>query len=64
MDCLSIRSQLFLWYTPVELTYLEGDELIKFMNFSKPTYEMLGLLNDLELGLYIEKRFASYQKSN
>jgi arsenate reductase-like glutaredoxin family protein len=47
-----------------KLTHLEGDELIKFMNFSRPTYEMLGLLNDLELGLYIEKRFASYRKGN
>jgi hypothetical protein len=42
-----------------KLTRLEGDELIKFMNFSKPTYEMLTLLNDLELGLYIQKRFAA-----
>ena len=42
-----------------KLTHLEGDELIKFMNFSRPTYEMLTLLNDLELGLYIQKRFAA-----
>jgi hypothetical protein len=46
-----------------KLTHLEGDELIKFMNFAKPTYEMLGLLNELELGVYIQKRFATYQKS-
>lgn len=45
-----------------KLTHLEGDELVKFMNFSRPTYEMLGLLNELELGVYIEKRFAAYQK--
>lgn len=47
-----------------KLTHLEGDELIKFMNFSRPTYEMLGLMNDLELGVYIEKRFAAYKKLN
>ena len=46
-----------------KLTHLEGDELVKFMNYSRPTYEMLGLLNDLELGLYIEKRFASYKRT-
>jgi hypothetical protein len=34
------------------------------MNFSRPTYEMLGLLNELELGVYIEKRFEAYQKTN
>jgi hypothetical protein len=47
-----------------KLTHLEGDELIKFMNFSRPTYEMLGLMNDLELGLYIEKRFSAYKRYN
>jgi hypothetical protein len=47
-----------------KLTHLEGDGLIKFMNFSRPTYEMLGLLNELELGVYIEKRFEAYQKTN
>jgi hypothetical protein len=47
-----------------KLTHLEGDGLIKFMNFSRPTYEMLGLLNELELGVYIEKRFDAYQKTN
>lgn len=47
-----------------KLTHLEGDELVKFMNYSRPTYEMLGLLNELELGLYIQKRFASYKRTN
>jgi hypothetical protein len=47
-----------------KLTHLEGDELVRFMNFSRPTYENLGLMNDLELGLYIEKRFASYKRGS
>lgn len=47
-----------------KLTRLEGDALIKFMNYSRPTYEMLGLLNELELGVYIQKRFAAFQNDN
>jgi hypothetical protein len=47
-----------------KLTQLEGDALIKFMNYSRPTYEMLGLFNELELGVYIQKRFAAYQNGN
>ena len=47
-----------------KLTRLEGDALIKFMNYSRPTYEMLGLLNELELGVYIQKRFAAFKNDN
>lgn len=45
-----------------KLTHLEGPELDKFMEFCRPDYAVLALLNDLELGLYIEKRHAIYKK--
>jgi hypothetical protein len=45
-----------------KLTHLEGDPLLKFMAYCRPSYEVLGLLNDLELGLYIEKKYADYKK--
>ncbi len=46
-----------------KLTHLEGDALLKFMSYCRPSYEVLGLLNDLELGLYIEKKFVEYKRS-
>ena len=45
-----------------KLTHLEGDDLVKFMAYCRPSYELLGVLNDLELGLYIQKKFAAYKK--
>ena len=47
-----------------KLTHLEGDSLASFMNFARPSYELLGLFNDLELGQYIERRFAEYKKQH
>lgn len=47
-----------------KLTHMEGDELLKFMEYCRPDYEVLGLLNDLELGLYIQKKFALYKRTN
>lgn len=45
-----------------KLTHLGGSELDKFMEYCRPDYAVLALLNDLELGLFIEKRFAIYKK--
>jgi hypothetical protein len=45
-----------------KLTHLEGDHLVKFMAFARPSYELLGVLNELELGLYIERKFQEYKK--
>ncbi|MCE2676023.1 MAG: hypothetical protein LW603_05510 [Sediminibacterium sp.] len=42
---------------------LEGEELDRFMIFCKPSYEVLGLLNDLELGYYIQKKFEEFKKN-
>jgi len=47
----------------IKLTHLEGEELDRFMNFCRPSYEVLGLLNDLELGYYIEKKFEEFKKT-
>ena len=47
-----------------KLTHLEGDSLLKFMEYAKPSYEVMGLLNDLELGLLIEKKFVEYKRFN
>ena len=47
-----------------KLTHLEGDALAKFMTYCRPSYELLGVLNDLELGLYIQKKFVEYKKGH
>ena len=46
-----------------KLTKLDGEALIKFMEYCKPSYEILGLLNDLELGEYIQRKYALYRKT-
>lgn len=45
-----------------KLTHLEGPALEKFMLYCRPDYSVLGLLNDLELGMFIEKKYINYQK--
>jgi hypothetical protein len=45
-----------------KITHLEGEALQKFMNYCRPTYEALGLLNDLELGQYIQRKYALYKR--
>lgn len=45
-----------------KLTHLASPELEKFMEYCRPDYAVLALLNDLELGLYIEKKFVLYKK--
>lgn len=45
-----------------KITQLEGDALQKFMNYCRPSYETVALLNDLELGQYIQKKYALYKK--
>ena len=46
-----------------KITHLEGENLVQFMNFCKPSYEVLGLLNDLELGYYIQQKYLAYKSS-
>jgi hypothetical protein len=46
----------------IQITKLQGDELTSFINTYKPTYELLKMMNDYELGLYIQKCF-DYSKS-
>lgn len=45
-----------------KLTHLEGAQLTQFMEYCRPSYEVLGLLNDLELGVYIEKKYADFKR--
>jgi len=47
----------------IKLTHLEGEELDRFMIFCRPSYEVLGLLNDLELGYYIQKKFEEFKNT-
>jgi len=45
----------------IKLTHLEGTQLDSFMEYCRPSYEILGLLNDLELGYYIQKKFQAFK---
>lgn len=45
----------------IKLTHLEGAQLDSFMEYCRPSYEILGLLNDLELGYYIQKKFQAFK---
>ncbi len=44
-----------------KITRLESPELDSFMNRYRPEYDMVVLLNDLELGYYIQTSFEQYQ---
>jgi hypothetical protein len=46
-----------------KITQLEGDTLTQFMDYCKPSYEVLGLLNDLELGYYIQQKYLAFKSS-
>jgi len=45
-----------------KITHLEGANLSSFMEYCKPSYEVLGLLNDLELGYYIQQKYIQFKK--
>jgi hypothetical protein len=47
-----------------KITHLEGEALQKFMAYGRPSYELLGLLNELELGLLIQNRFKEFKRTN
>lgn len=47
-------------YLVNKLTSLQGQELDSFMNFYRPAYDELQLMNDLELGYYIELCYKNY----
>ena len=48
----------------MKLTHLEGEQLDQFMTYCRPSYEVLGLLNDLELGYYIEKKYQAFKSQH
>ncbi|SFQ12439.1 peptidase associated/transthyretin-like domain-containing protein [Parafilimonas terrae] len=47
-------------YLVKRLTKLDSTELNSFMDFYRPSYEELQLMNDLELGYYIEQCYKNY----
>jgi len=47
-------------YFVKKLTGLDGKELDDFMSFYRPTYEEALLMNDIELGYYIEQCYKNY----
>jgi hypothetical protein len=47
-------------YLGKKLTGLDGKELDDFMNFYRPSYEQVLMMNDLELGYYIEQCYNNY----
>jgi len=51
-------------YLVKKLTKLDGKELDDFMDYYRPSYELMLALNDLELGYYIEQCYKDYQKGN
>jgi len=48
-------------YFVKKLTNLDGKELEDFMSFYRPGYNEIQMMNDLELGYYIEQCFYNYQ---
>ena len=46
-----------------KITKLQSPELDTFMNRYRPEYELVQLLNDLELGYYIEQNFEQYKSA-
>ncbi len=45
-----------------KLTKLDGIRLDLFMEYCKPSYPTLALLNDLELGVYIQQKLAQFNQ--
>lgn len=45
-----------------KLTKLDGIRLDLFMDYCKPSYPTLALLNDLELGVYIQQKLAQFNQ--
>jgi hypothetical protein len=52
----------FTKHLVMQLTGLKSPSLEPFMTFSRPPYDALTNMNDLELGYYVEQSFAIYKK--
>lgn len=48
-------------YFVSKITGLKGNELDSFIQLSKPSYELMQVMNDLELGYYIEQIYNIYK---
>lgn len=51
-------------YLVQKLTNLKGAELDSFMTRTKPSYELMTAMNDIELGYYIQQMYKLYQDKN
>ncbi len=51
-------------YLVKKLTHLDGKNLDDFMNFYRPSYDEVLMMNDLELGYYIEQCYKDYNLRN
>jgi hypothetical protein len=54
----------FTKYLVQKLTHLSGEALDSFMVVSRPSYELLLSMNDIELGYYIEQCYKLYQNGS
>lgn len=54
----------FTKYLVQKLTNLKGTALDSFMVASRPSYELLLTMNDIELGYYIEQCYKLYQRGS
>lgn len=45
-----------------QLTGLKSPSLEAFMTFARPAYDVLTLMNDIELGYYVEQSFIIYKR--
>lgn len=55
-------SHRYTKYLVSKLTGLKGNALDSFITISKPSYELLQNMNDLELGYYIQQIYLIYEK--
>ncbi len=51
-------------YLVKKLTHLDGKQLDYFMNYYRPSYDETLMMNDLELGYYIEQCYKILQSGN
>jgi hypothetical protein len=54
----------FTKYLVQKLTNLKGEALDSFMAISRPSYELLLTMNDIELGYYIEQCYKLFQNGS
>jgi hypothetical protein len=59
---MCIRDSRFTKRFVQKLTKLDGPRLDVFMEYCKPSYPTLALLNDLELGYFIQQKLIQFNQ--